>query len=290
MTDDPVYYQPPAEHDQHVRKLVWFLLAFFCVLVVVAVGLILNAQWLASKLPFSTEQRFVQPVETLFAALSDGPRSSEALGVERYLQNLADDLAGHMGVPIDYEITVHYASSDEVNAFATLGGHLIVLRGLLDELPDENSLSMVLAHEIAHIKHRDPVASLGRGVAIQMIYTFLTGNNAGADMAAFGGNLGLMHFTRRQETAADRAALAALQAKYGHVGGSETLFRMLVESDEANENPIPDWLSTHPDLEARIQALATQADAKGWRQGNTLPLPARIRRAAEKGRPAATTP
>ena len=63
---------------------------------------------------------------------------------------------------------MHYDASDTVNAFATLGGHVVIYRGLLEKLPNENVVAMVVAHEIAHIKHRDPVAALGRGVAITL--------------------------------------------------------------------------------------------------------------------------
>jgi len=238
MTDDFVYYEPPAKHEQHIRGLALFLVAFFSTLVIVAVACVLNAQWLAAKLPFSAEQRFVWPFESFFAALTDEPRSSEDLVVEHYLQTLVHDLTGHMDVPSDYEITVHYLSSDEINAFATLGGHLFVLRGVVEKLPNENSLSMVLAQEIAHVKHRDPVTSLGRGMAIQMIYGFLTGSRWGsADMAAYGGQIGLMYFTREQERAAD---LAGLEAKYGHVTGSDTLFRTLAETTDGNESTLPE--------------------------------------------------
>src|SRR5690606_14951325 len=97
---------------------------------------------------------------------------------------------------------------------------LFVYNGLLKEMPDENSLAMVLAHELAHIKNRDPVAAMGRGLAMTMLYAFATGDySAGADLASVGGELGMARFSREQEKVADLAALQTIHSHYGHVGG-----------------------------------------------------------------------
>ena len=42
--------------------------------------------------------------------------------------------------------------TDEINAFATSGGHILVSRGLLNCVTSEDALAAVLAHEIAHIQ------------------------------------------------------------------------------------------------------------------------------------------
>ena len=42
--------------------------------------------------------------------------------------------------------------SDQINAFASSGGHILVTRGLLQCASSEDSLAAVLAHEIAHIQ------------------------------------------------------------------------------------------------------------------------------------------
>ena len=51
-------------------------------------------------------------------------------------------------------VHVFISSSNEVNAFATVGGHLIVNRGLLRDCRNESELAGVLSHEIAHIQLR----------------------------------------------------------------------------------------------------------------------------------------
>lgn len=282
MTDDPVYYQPPAAHEHHIRGLIRFLIVFFAALITVVTLIVLNAQSLAQKLPFSAEKRFVEGIERTVAGFVDGQRDANALSIERYLQALADELAVNMSVPEDFTITVHLLKSDEINAFATLGGHLFVLSGLIEALPDENSLAMVIAHEIGHVRHRDPLAGLGRGVALQIIYSFLTGQaSTSTDLAAYGGNIGLMFFSREQEELADLAAIEGLHSTYGHVAGSATLFRVLADSADTDELQFPDWLSTHPQHEARVQALDSYAAERGWSSGMPRAYPPGIIRGLE---------
>ena len=94
---------------------------------------------------------------------------------EAALQALADRLAANMDLPEDLRITVHYLDEDEINAFATLGGHVFVLRGLIERVPDENALAMVMAHEIAHAANRDVAANMGGALLLQLVVGTVTG-------------------------------------------------------------------------------------------------------------------
>ena len=60
---------------------------------------------------------------------------------------------------------MHYDPGGTFNAYATAGGQLVFYRGLLEAMPHENALATVVAHEIAHVAHRDPrrLARRGRG-------------------------------------------------------------------------------------------------------------------------------
>ena len=42
--------------------------------------------------------------------------------------------------------------SDEINAFATPGGHIYITRGLINCTTSEDTLASVIAHEVAHIQ------------------------------------------------------------------------------------------------------------------------------------------
>ncbi|MBX2838488.1 MAG: M48 family metallopeptidase, partial [Gammaproteobacteria bacterium] len=167
---------------------------------------------------------------------------------------------------------------DVFNAFATLGGNVLFYRGLLDQMPHENALAMVVAHEISHVLHRDPISGLGGGMASSLALSVVLGNTGAAgDMLQTTGVLTGIQFTRKMETAADTRAVAAVNALYGHVNGADELFRaisvMRGGSDSSSE-----WLerftSTHPLDEDRIRAVLELAERQGWDvEGELTPLP-----------------
>ncbi|HUF74058.1 MAG TPA: M48 family metallopeptidase [Gammaproteobacteria bacterium] len=274
MSNEPVYYEPPAAHDNHLRKLAIFLTSFFGLLFLACIAVFVTADRIVTHLPFSFEQRFVRPYEVFAGYLVDEEPSEAHEALRTYLGKLAQDLARRIDVPTDFELTVHYVDDiDTVNAFATLGGHIFVFSGLLKALPDENSLAMVLAHEIAHIKNRDPIAGLGRVVALQMLYAFVAGS-----YADYGGELGLLFYSREKETAADVLGITAIQGRYGHVGGAETLLRLLMDAHDSASSQTPTWTVSHPDLEDRIAHVNAYAAEQGWMIGTSTAMPKEIQR------------
>lgn len=148
------------------------------------------------------------------AAVFEGDAESENIGeaaegaaeIEAALQALADRLAANMDLPGDLRIAVHYVDEDEINAFATLGGHVFVLRGLIARMPDENALAMVLAHEIAHAANRDVAANMGGALLVQLVFATVAGASPEvADGLLWGPNaLLLRSFGRDAERRADR--------------------------------------------------------------------------------------
>lgn len=233
-----------------------------------------SASWLARRIPFHVEQAIIEQMGI------DFDTDSESAEIRDYLNTLASNLLASMPQAEGVGVVVHYSGQDTFNAYATIGGNLLFYRGLLKRMPHENALAMVLAHEIAHILHRDPIAGLGGGVASAVALAALTGNagtGVAGDVIGQAGVLGGMEFTRRMEREADRAALAAVAARYGHVAGAEALFELV--ADRRDDGKVPHWLarfaSTHPLDADRIAAIARQAEASGWSsEGPTTPLPA----------------
>jgi predicted Zn-dependent protease len=230
----------------------------------------------ARYLPFESEVRLIAPYAEQYPA-ARGP-------VEPYLQQLADGLAARMRLPEGMRIRVHYVDGETVNAFATLGGHVAMYRGLLLRMPDENTLAMVLAHEIGHVRHRHPIATLGRGIgfaAALSIVSASAGSGAAERILGQSGMLTLLTFSRAQEEEADDDALAALVETYGHAGGAADTFRAM--RDAAGERGLsepPKFLSTHPVTPERIARLEQAIAAKGWNpDGARTPMPQVVREA-----------
>ncbi len=234
---------------------------------------------LARHLPFETEVQLIQPYAAKYPATGHI--------AERYLQGVADRLAPQLGLPAGMAITVHYVDEPVINAFATLGGHVAVYRGLLDRMPDENTLAMVIAHEIAHVRHRHPVASLGRGIAFSAILAFVSagaGSRAADSILGNAGMLTLLRFSRGQEEEADETAIAALAGTYGHAGGATGTFEVLrAAASERGRTEPPGFLNTHPLTQERIERLGELVRRGGWpADGDRTPIPDAVRQGLAK--------
>jgi Zn-dependent protease with chaperone function len=258
------YENPDVPHEVNVGRenaLVDFLRLLAgvgVVVVVVTVVLYFTAGWLARLVPFATERSWAgDRVLGLEAAPSSSP---DHAATETYLQTLSDDLAAVMDLPESMVVQVHYADLGVPNAFATLGGHIVVTSELYSLMPSENALAMVLAHEIAHVKRRDPIAALGAGASVALVLALVSGEADGlvpqlATLVALG-------YSRSTEARADEEALAALIAHYGHAGGAASVFQVLARHTDALTGTLPSFLSTHPADDERIANLARAAE--GW--------------------------
>jgi predicted Zn-dependent protease len=220
---------------------------------------------LARLLPFEHEVALV-PVSML--------RSDAGPELQAYLGRLSTRVSEQLDLPPQMQIRLHLDGGDTFNAFATLGGNIVLYRGLLEQLPHENALAMLLAHELAHVRHRDPIVGIGQGVAIQALMGLLIGDLGFAAL----GSAGLytqLHYTREMERAADAAALTTVRGIYGHVTGAEDLFRLMqVQRERSGSGEMPAIFSSHPLDRERLQAMADLAREQGWSgAGQTTPLP-----------------
>ena len=246
---------------------------FFAVIV-----LSLAAEKLAIYIPFKMEQDLIPEMWTQ----ADPETESETNRQTReYLQSLSNQLADHMHLPEEMAITVHYIEGDTVNAFATIGGHIFIYQGLLDELESENALAMVIAHEVAHIFHRHPIIAMGRGDVIGLLLSAISGASGDlfvGQIVSETGMIALLNFTRDQEREADITALTAVNGLYHHVAGTNDLFRVLMAAHDLDSIEPPLFLSTHPLTQDRIDDLTQYAHGQGWTTEATLaPFPQELR-------------
>ena len=258
-----------AEHP--LKDFFFMLLAVGLSTILLVILLSLVASEMARFIPFGVEQKLARQVAQSVASKD----TLEEQRVRSYLQRLADELAAAQRLPDGMAITLHYIDEDSVNAFATLGGHVFVTRGLLESVPNENALSMALAHEIAHIKHRDPIVALGRGITVGIALLSIAGVGDGSMAQGLIGQVSLvtgLSFSRRQEARADEQALHTLLAKYGHVAGADALFDLFVTLQTGRDTPV--LLSTHPmsdDRREKVRAFAARNPPGEIRV--TTPLP-----------------
>jgi predicted Zn-dependent protease len=222
---------------------------------VVTATLVVAIGWVAPWIPFAWEESIAGPVDPV-----ESPVDPEA---QTALRELAHKLAEAGDLPQGVTIRVHLSDQATPNAFATLGGHVVVTRGLIEAVSSENALAMVVAHEIAHIARRHPIQALGRAAVLQLAWAALagaTGQGAVEQVLGRAGLLTVLRFNREMERAADRAALTTLERHYGHVGGAAEFFRTLQARD--GTGAWADFLRTHPRPADRLEAIERRSRDK----------------------------
>lgn len=219
--------RPPDEginaQPEHLgREAIWLIVgAIVCVIGLVVLADV-GASWLAPRLPFSLERELAERMEGEPPKLPPQEQAANAA-----LQELADRLRGPLGMPEDITVKVRVDDSEVLNAYATVGGRIVIHRGLLRRLRGEHELAALLAHEMAHVQHRHVAASLGRGLAIGLVLSVVSadagGRAAGVLLEQTGGLL-MRGYGRDHEREADTGAMRAAAALHGHVGGVIGLF------------------------------------------------------------------
>jgi beta-barrel assembly-enhancing protease len=266
--------------DHPLREFAWLIGAGLISFALLLAVLTFLAGWLAPKIPFRYEQVLAQ-------RLNIGAKNPRYALQHATLQELADRVSAKMQMPTGMQIHVRLEPSRAVNAYATIGGHVVVYSGLLDKLPSEEALATLLAHEIAHVKNRHVAANSGRGLAIALGLTMLSADAGGrAAQSVFGvaSQAALMSYSREHETEADAAALAAVVALYGHGAGYIQLFDTL----QKEEGKLPEamrsagFMRSHPLTQERLQAARDLAQLKGWSlEGGFTALPPALQRIAQ---------
>ncbi len=228
--------------------------------------LILLTGYFSEKIPFEWESNF--PVDKIipFEQNADMPD---------YLRQVSSRVISQMDLPESMQIRVHYVNDDLVNAFATLGGHVFLFRGLLEKLQSEDELAMVIAHEAAHIKHRHPIMGASHGV-VASIFMSIIGGSAGDSLTGMlldtSGTAAVLRFSRDFEYESDEDATQVLLSLYGHAEGANRLFKLF--SEELKGDVPFEFLSTHPITDNRIEQVREMTQSVSSSRTATLtPLP-----------------
>lgn len=144
------------------------------------------------------------------------------------------------------------------NAFALPGGTMVMTDDLVRAFPDENVLAGILGHEIGHVVEEHGLRRLYRSLGAYVLIAFLAGETGPLmeDLLLEGNALLALSYGRKQETSADRFGLALSHDAGFDPSGLKVFFKKLSEKtgDE------PQWSSTHPSHDKRIDAIEAFID------------------------------
>ena len=183
----------------------------------------------------------------------------------RRVKQIMDRLTAAAGVSQPLDIYTVDAG-DQVNAFAMGGNTIVVYNELLKRLPDDNELSVVLAHELAHIlgQHNadDTVQkrSVGVGILSGVIGAAVsigTGSSGLGSLASDGtavvGSGVVLSYGRAMEHEADHMGML-IMAKAGY--HPKHAISVWQKADQVlGTGGGPNFLSSHPSHGNRLQRL-----------------------------------
>lgn len=194
--------------------------------------------------------------------------------LQAYVNRLGQQLAAESERP-DLPWTFRVVDDPVVNAFALPGGFIYVTRGLLSHLTSEAELVSVLGHEIGHVTGRHSVEQMSKaqlaqvGLIAGMILQPELANYG--DLASTGLQLMFLKYGRDDEREADSLGLRYLNQQNYDPREMSDVFRTLARvSAQQGQGRIPNWLSTHPTPEDRIQRINAQVAELGGVSNRTI--------------------
>lgn len=181
-------------------------------------------------------------------------------------QLLAASGAGDGPYPFDFHVL---SDNQTVNAFALPGGQIFITEALLNMLETEGELAGVLAHEIGHVIERHSAEHIAKaeltqgltGAAVLATYDPEDPNSQrNAQVALLIGQLVNMRFGREDELESDQWGVRLL-ADTGY--DPRAMIGVMEKLAAASEgNAPPEFFSTHPNPENRIERIQAAIEAE----------------------------
>lgn len=207
---------------------------------------------------FLTENSVVEASAEARMITKVGQRISSA--AERWLT-----ANGYPGYLKDYKWEYNLVKDETVNAWCMPGGKIVFYTGILPITQTETGVAVVMGHEVAHALADHGAQRMSAGTLQQI--GAVAGNVAIQDPQkrnmfnqayGIGSAVGLMlPFSRGHETEADRIGLQIMAiAGYNPDEAAELWKRMKAN---AGGNAPPEFLSTHPSNDTRINNLTNWA-------------------------------
>lgn len=229
------------------------------------VGKLAQQTFQAAK-PLSDEEEYYVGRSVAAQILSSDPLLVNSRLTE-YVNLIGNTVANSSDKPFTYG-GYHFAvlNSEEINAFACPGGIIFITKGMVKAVQNEDELAAVLAHEVAHINHRDGVSSIQKSRLTEvatLVGAEAAQNYAPAELSQLVGlfegsvedvfkTLVIVGYGKSQESNADKDALKYLvKAGYNPQALGDFLDRLTAQG-QASGGGI---MTTHPATAERIKKV-----------------------------------
>src|SRR3954447_19850501 len=232
--------------------------------------------------PVAAQQRlrYLNPQDVAEAQREHAQLVQELGGAETgaraaYVESIGRRVGAYSGVATPGQ-ALHFTTLNSAveNAFSVPGGYVYVTRQLMGLMDDESELAFALGHEVGHIAanhahireqyaQRNPLGVFGQ------IIGAIFGSGI-SDVLTARSALDVLSFSRDQEYQADTLGLRYLiGAGYDPGGAADVLAALSRQSalearvQGQTNRQTPEWASTHPLSENRMQRALAEARATG---------------------------
>lgn len=216
-----------------------------------------------SQLNFMSLEEEIALGEEAMPELVDqyGGRVNDAV-LNEYVSRVGHALAAHSELSND-EVPWEFIllDSEVINAFALPGGKVFISRGLMSKMTNEAQLAGVLGHEIGHVTAEHVDERISNATLLKVGTSALSVATQDAQgmskyipaVVGTGGQGYLLKFGRDQESEADSLGLRYM-ARAGYNPHAQRQVMQILEST-MGEGRSPEWLSTHPYPETRVDRI-----------------------------------
>ena len=227
------------------------------------------------------QQRYLNPRDVAEAQRENAAIIQELGGAETgrraaYVESVGRRVGAYSGVANPGQ-ALHFTTLNSAveNAFSVPGGYVYVTRQLMTIMDDESQLAFALGHEVAHIAanhahirqqyaQRNPLGVFGQIVGA------IFGPSIFSNVIAARARMDTLSFSRDQEYQADTLGLRYMMAAGYDPSGASGILAAL-SRNSAMETRVqgrtnrqtPEWASTHPVSENRMQRALAAARATG---------------------------
>jgi len=242
------------------RKVVfWTVAATVSTLLVAIFGVPAIATGLAPLVPFRIERLLGDAVDTQIRSMLDLRRRGAAFECGRAEDEKAglaalDDLVKGLetAAALPLPISVKVVRLRQANAFALPGGHIYVFQGLLDKAETPDELAGVLAHEIAHVAHRDGTRAILQAAGLSFFFGMLLGDFVGGGAVVIASKTILeTNYSREVETAADAYSIELMRA----VAGDPRALAPILQRIAGDSDGWVKILLDHPETRDRVAVI-----------------------------------
>lgn len=196
--------------------------------------------------------------------------SAQNVGIYKYIYGIRDSIlnTGKVTYAKTFPWRIRIINDDTtLNAFCTPGGFIYVYTGLIKFLESEDQLAGVMGHEMAHADKRHSTDAMTRQYGISVLFDIVFGTDKG-QLVRIAAQLKELQYNRKAETEADNYSVEWLYATAYDARGAAGFFQKLIDLGQSGGTP--EFLSTHPNPDNRVQAITDKWQSLGGKVGQTF--------------------